>query len=772
MGDDTTYRTNGADARISNESLRSTVREGLEILQRGRWVILILMVAAFSGAALHVVYWMPPPTYTAEALLLVETSEQQDEKTSLNAGYIDGAVGGSSNLANQLLILEQSQFIARRTAERLLEIHASENTPLPVLQTEEGPRSADELARLLQSDLITVSRADEESDAAWIQATSAHPQEAALLANIYAEEYVARTQEMSRHRISGSRAFLEKQLQARHAELKALEDSIQQMTENGGVALDTEAQRTIEQIAELEAMLDETRIEERTRRASLASVEQELKDLEPKLAERIASGTDQEIQLLQEKLSRLEVLAQQARMRSGPNTAASEREREQLDTQIQTLRRHLDSLSARYVRELLDTRGIDPREASGRGRDYIADLHRQSVEERVALSGIAAKAEALEERLRTYRRKLDALPKQSMQLAQARRAQQASEELYNRLVQRLQEVKIAEESEIGTARVLRSALVPEGPDGIGRQMILALSLLLGLLLGGIGAVVRHKLDVRIHTPEDLSERNASLLSVIPDFARQKLPAVVNEAESHPDHLPEGAFLPVLLSPFLPEAEAFRRLYVNVQFASPDRALKTVLVTSAEKGVGKTTTATNLAIAAAQSGQRTLIIDADLRRPTLHSLIGSNEGPSLETLLIDSTELEDVTSTAFETGIENLWAITSTSPASSPTRLLRSDAMRNLLAALRLHFDFIVMDTPPVLVASETIALATQSDSSLIVTSAGSTAGDALEKTTSELQAAGVSLAGVVLNRFDPTYVYGYASTYKYSYHGYDYGAPA
>ena len=760
-------RRNGERPQVSKESARRAVREGLEILRRGRWIISIFVIAAVLGAFVHVVYWMPEPTYTAQTLLLVETNEQTKDEKPLNTGYIDGSLFGSSNLANQILILQQSQFIATRTAKRLMELHASGDAPpLPILRTDEGRRSTTELAHLIHADLIEVSRATEETDAAWIKATSTNPREAAFLADIYAEEYVARTQEMSRQRISGSREFLQNQVKSRHAELKALEDSIKQMTQEGAVALDAETERTIRQISELEALLDETRVEEQMRRASLASIQKEMADLQPRLASRIASGSDQEIDLVQKKLARLELLAQQARMRTGPVAPADQREREELDTQIQQLRTHLDSLSERYVTELLATRGIDPRED---GREYIADLHRKSIEERIALSGIVAKGTALEERLRNYKRKLDAIPEQAMRLAQTRRSQRATEELYNQLVQRLQEVQIAEESEIGTARVLRSAIVPEAPNGIGRRTILVLGLFLGFLLGGIGAVIRYKLDVRIHTPEDLLNRDASLISAIPAFSTPLLPKNgQDETRMVPKDLPGASSLPVLLSPFLAEAEAFRRLYVNLQFARPDADLQTVLVTSAEKGAGKTTTATNLAIAAAQSGQRTLIIDADLRRPAVHTLLGPTKGPGLEELLLESSNLEAVTSSSYQTSVENVWAITSKEPAKDPNRLLRSSRMRDLLTVLRRHFDFIVLDTPPVLVASETMALAPQSDASIIVASAGTTAGDALDQSASTLRSVGAPLAGVVLNRFDPTYVYGYGSTYKYSYSGYEY----
>jgi capsular exopolysaccharide synthesis family protein len=354
-----------------------------------------------------------------------------------------------------------------------------------------------------------------------------------------------------------------------------------------------------------------------------------------------------------------------------------------------------------------------------------------------------------------------------MELAQVRRAHRSTEQLYDRLTEQLQAVRIAEESEIGTAQVLRSAVAPETPQGGNGRTILILGGVLGLLLGVVVAVVRDKLDVRIHTPDDLEERAVPLIGVIPDLDAFATARYDGAEKTTVDGQAVSTALPVLLAPQSADAEAFRQLYVNLQFSRADTVIQTIVVTSAEKGAGKSTTAVNLALAAAQTGRRTLLIDADLRRPTLHALLGitGRGGPGLEEALRQPAE---TAAAAAPTGADNLWALTTDTPSAGAGPLLRSPRMRAWLNALRADFDAIVVDTPPVFVASESVMIATQSDATVVVARAGSTAGDALDQTLDRLESLGAPVAGVVLNRFDPTYVYGYGATLKYSNRGYEY----
>ena len=745
------------------------MREAFDMVWRGRWMILGIAALVTAGTVLYALR-MPSPTYPARALLLVDmpgaTRAQGGEAPkALDVAYVDGVNPGSRNIANQVLILQQSQLIARRTAEWLAEMEVVPATgmPLSILYDDEGSkRSVEEIALVLQTGHLTAHQAGEETDGIWVEATSTDPEEAALIANRYAEEYVRRSREMSRQRITGSRVFLEGQVERRRQDLQEVEAQIEQQGRRGAVALDAETERVIEQIAALEAALDGARVEESIRTASLLALQQELQEIQPKLVQRTASGIEKKIQLTQEEIARLEHLVEQAHARDPSVAENADAGVEPLSEQIVRLKAHLNDLSEQYVDEAMAARGIDPQE---NGMAYIAQLNRQIVEEQVAISGLEAKQATLDKRLKDYSARLSSIPEQSRQLAQLHRAQQSTEQLYTRLVDMLQEVRIAEESEIGTARIIRPAGASYEPVQGGRWGVLAMGMCLGLLLGLMAAVARYRLDTRLHTPADVTDLDAEFLGVVPDMR----PIIKERYQGKSVVTVQGrevsTRLMPLLAPLSPVSEAYRRLYIGLQFSRPDKVAQTVVVTSPEEGAGKTTTAINLAIAATQANRRVLIVDFDLRRPSIRSQLGLSSGMSLNELLLSDRD-KPVDLEGCQTWIEDVYVIGATKPVAKPAKLLEAPQTQLMIDQFKAAFDLIIFDTPPALVATEALFLAARSDVSVVVAAAGSTATDALEQTIRDLRSVGVPFIGTVLNRFNPGRVYGYKYTYQYQYGGY------
>ena len=710
---------------------------------------------------------MSPPQYSARSLLLVSTESSGGASDAL--AIIEGTGINDRNLTNQVLILEQSLHIAERTAERLLEARTVQDTgePLSVLERyEEDPPSLTELAIVLQDEYVDISIESEDADAIWIAATSPIPGEAAFIANVYAEEYVKRTRESSRKHITASREFLENQIARHRSELDEFENEVKQyMSQEGAVALDEASAHAITQIAQTEAFLDEARIERQMHAATLQSLQRELEEIMPRLVERMASGAQTEMEQTRAALAELEqrrerIYFQNPELREDP---ASHEDLNKLLDQIDQTRDRIRELAVQYIDEALAVGGpsaLDP----SLSLDYANQIKRQITQEEDTISALAVQEEALEERLAGYSQRLQEIPAQSIELAQLQRAQQSSEQLYIRLVEKLQETSIAEEAEVGYAEIIRPALVPEEPIGAGLARNLLIGAVLGLVLGIGAALARQKLDTRIYTPDDLEEHGFQMLGTIPDMR----PMIANQFQKKSTIPFEGhevsSALAPLLNPFSPSAEAYRRLYTSLQFSQPDKVAQAILVTSAEAEVGKSTTALNLAITAARAGRRTLVIDADLRSPSLQEYLGVTPRRGLEALLQERTSDLDVEE--FYTGIDNVYAILTRSPASSPAELLGSTRMRILVERLRSVFDVIILDTPPVLVATDATLLSTQSDAAIVVASSGSTDAEALGQVLTELQGVGATVAGVVLNRFDPSHVYGYKHTYGYRQNNY------
>jgi len=195
-------------------------------------------------------------------------------------------------------------------------------------------------------------------------------------------------------------------------------------------------------------------------------------------------------------------------------------------------------------------------------------------------------------------------------------------------------------------------------------------------------------------------------------------------------------------PRSPISEAYRTLRTNLDFASLDRTLKTLVVTSAGVGEGKSTTLANLAIVSAQAGRRVLLVDADLRRPTLHKLFDLPNEKGLTTAIMDGEALAEPP--LHPTAIEGLWVMTSGPLPPNPAELMGSRRMEEVLGALAERAEQVLLDTPPVVAVTDAAVLATKVDGVLLVISAGKTRREYARTAVQRLQQINARLVGTVL----------------------------
>ncbi len=198
----------------------------------------------------------------------------------------------------------------------------------------------------------------------------------------------------------------------------------------------------------------------------------------------------------------------------------------------------------------------------------------------------------------------------------------------------------------------------------------------------------------------------------------------------------------IAEPRSPISEAYRTLRTNLDFAGLDRSLKTLVVTSAGVGEGKTTTLANLAIVSAQAGRRVILVDADLRRPTLHQLFGLPNESGLTTMMRDEEALAVPPLQA--TGVEGLSVLTSGPLPPNPADLMGSRRMEEVIAALAERADQVLFDTPPVVAVTDAAVLATKVDGVLLVIGAGKTRRDQARAAVQRLEQINARLVGAVL----------------------------
>lgn len=195
-------------------------------------------------------------------------------------------------------------------------------------------------------------------------------------------------------------------------------------------------------------------------------------------------------------------------------------------------------------------------------------------------------------------------------------------------------------------------------------------------------------------------------------------------------------------PRSPVSEAYRQLRTNIQFYALDRSLQTVLVTSAGAEEGKSTTLANLAVTFAEAGRKVLMVDCDLRRPSLHKLFGEANDSGLTTVIREEKTLEDA---VIPTEVKGLSLLTSGPLPPNPSELLGSQRMDRLIEALRSHAEVVLFDAPPTVAVTDAVVLGPKMDGVLLVVSAGRTKRDHALRAKSLLEKVNAKVLGVVLN---------------------------
>lgn len=326
------------------------------------------------------------------------------------------------------------------------------------------------------------------------------------------------------------------------------------------------------------------------------------------------------------------------------------------------------------------------------------------------------------------------------------------------LQSQLSQLQASASLQTGAVEIITPASVPTVPSSPNVKRTGIIGLVVGLILGAGGVLLAEALDDRIRNQEEL----AHAASGIPLLGM--VPAV-------PGKRPPGEpLLPSIAAPSSLAAEAYRQLRTSLQFLDIDREWKLVQVTSPVQGEGKTTTVTNLAIMLAEAGRRTLLIDADLRRPQAHEYFGLQQGPGLTNVLLGEVTLEAAVQRVED--LPHLRLLASGPIPPNPAELITGDAMGRVLADLRsCNADAVLFDTPPVLPVADALALAPRVDATLVVIQAGRTRARGLGQTLERLEQVNAHVTGVVLNALRRQRTAGYAYGHYYPY-GYSYRSPA
>jgi succinoglycan biosynthesis transport protein ExoP len=350
---------------------------------------------------------------------------------------------------------------------------------------------------------------------------------------------------------------------------------------------------------------------------------------------------------------------------------------------------------------------------------------------------------------------------------------ESNKQLYDGLLQKLKEAGITAGLRSSNIRVVDPALIPTSPAGPQKARNILLSFLVGLI-GGIGlAIFREYLDNTVKSPDDV-ESLAGLpsLAVVPSLPGSnghhgKWSQLAHKNAQHTGSDPRVETL-AHTQPKSQISEAFRALRTSLLLSQAEHPPQVILVTSALPREGKTTAAVNLAVTLAQLGDRTLLIDCDLRKPGIRRALNltTSKEVGLSSYLAGVANLDEILFS--HPTISNLEAMTTGPIPPSPADLLSSHRMREGIAELRRRFKFIVIDSPPVMAATDAVIVSSLTDGVLLVVRSGETPKEAFTRTRDLLSAVKSRILGVVLNAVDsnaPDYYY----SYRYYPYAYSYG---
>ncbi|MEX1276499.1 MAG: polysaccharide biosynthesis tyrosine autokinase, partial [Bacteroidota bacterium] len=664
----------------------------LQIILRGKWVIVASFLLVLGATALYT--YTTDPTYEATASVLVDTKGQQSSSFLFDVT----GMGAVKNIKNELEILK-SRSLAEVVAQALLDRKFLDDGGLELLEIIEVPQDS-----LTVREFATVSevlaRLDtkvnfepvRDSDVIKITAKSSQAGEAALIANTFAKAYFDRNMFSSRTRSRAVREFLQGQLKNREQSLDTAEGQLQKYMETEGiVSLDDEAKKVIEQLSALEATRDATDIQIQSLTKTLSSYKEELAKVEPNVAKAMGEANDPYIRQMQDQLAKLEV-QRDVTISQNPNVVGQEifnQKLKEIDAQIVALRKNLQQRTDEYLKSLL------PGTSTPNQNDpaaYLSQVKLKIIETQIEQQSLIAKKKALADVIIQYEQQFNKIPQRSIEYARLQRSRLSNEKLFLFVEEKFNEAAIKEQSEFGYIDIIDPAVVPNDPVSPKVRLNLLLGAILGLGLGISLVFAREYLDVRIRTPEDLKKRGQPPLTAVA-LMNAELKRMGGKTKVSMEGNDIDAHLITFSNPLSSIAESFRRLRTNVQYAQIDTPVQVLLVTSPNPAEGKSTTVSNLAIAFAQTGKKTLLIDTDLRKPSIHTEFGLKTEPGICDLLFGNTREQEAIQHSV---VEHLDILCCGTIPPNPAEILGSQKMRDFLTAMKKKYDFILLDSPPVL----------------------------------------------------------------------------
>jgi capsular exopolysaccharide synthesis family protein len=530
------------------------------------------------------------------------------------------------------------------------------------------------------------------------------PRVAASVVNRLMEIYLKENIQSNRAETAAAREFIASQLPRTEAAVEEADLALRRFREqNNIIALNEEATAAVNIISTLEQQIAQAQSQLVDATARVQELQARV-GLDPRQAVTLASlnqsaGVQEVLAQYQEVQRQLTV--EQTRYREGHPS-------------IDNLQRRLTALESLLQERVAQVGGdqsvpIGSLQIGNLRQELIGDLVRAEAER----LGAAGRLQALSSTQSIYRSRASSIPGLEQEQRELERKLQASLTTYEALLTRLQEIQVAENQNIGTARIISSASIPEDSVGLSSKLILAAGGLSGLLLAITAAFAIDLLDRSVKTVKESKEVfGYPVLGIIPALSaaeKNNLNPVRSE-QLRPD-VPGVAVRDLARSPV---SEAYRMLQANLRFASSDKLLKTIVVTSSVSKEGKSAVSANLATAIAQGGQRVLLVDADMRSPVQHHIWKLPNLVGLSHVIVDRRSVRELAQEV----MPNLYVLSAGVIPPNPVALLNSKRMTAVIAECTEHYDFVIFDTPSISGTADATMLGKMTDGMVLVVRPG------------------------------------------------------
>jgi len=697
------------------------------IKKRKAFIILITAILILFSVALAIIR-APSPLYEA-------TSSIKFEKSISPLGLYTKIFswGSGSEIETQMAVIKG--YPAFKKVALAMDLIDSEEEDL-------NPRLGRTITNLQSQ--VKVSR-EGYSNIVNITATAGSPEFAAALANQVAQAYKETHAREITQRTAEAIKFIEGQREDIGGRLRESEEGLRRFREiKSIIALTSQSSSLLSRADSVE-----------TRLAATIEARKELEDVMKKIKEASSHPLSSREAFSSEKASALY---------------------QKLNSRLIDLVIKKDTLLVQYTSSHPEVIEIEKQ---------ISKITQKMISELESLLKIEAEKEKeLRKKSEILKQKIQSLPDKGLQLSRLERDVERFSETYSLLESKYQEALIQDAEKPEEVTIVRPAFEPSKPINPPNTASSALlGAMIGLVLGLVFAFIVETFDTSLGAIEDVEVTlGLRVLGLIPyidekdiqeslkDEYKQDIAGdtMIREARLIPNFGPQSVL-----------AESFRSLRTNIQFSALDKNIKTIVLTSATPQEGKTAVAANLAIAMAQGGLRTLLVDTDLRRPSIHRIFGLDASPGVTELLLSNYDFSDAIRTVTDImmgrmsmdkimltpGIDNLHIITCGTVPLNPAELMQSEKFKGFIDEIHDQYDVILLDTPPLVSAADASILTMKTDGALLVYRAGKVARNILKRAKAQLEQVNANIIGVVLNGVKAEISLDYDKYYQYYYYG-------